>query len=774
LRDLFHDDENRNGWRPWLRRFLLDLDSRIDFGMYQAKTWGRELYERFTVFMDRFHVAGWRRWYFVEPLSEGLTLGTGGMVLMLALATPAFRETSDDDWLKKSELAVTFLDRYGNELGSRGIRHNDAIPLDEFPDHLIKATLATEDRRFYEHFGIDIPGLFRAMLTNARAGGVVQGGSSISQQLAKNLFLSNERTIERKVKEAFLALWLEVRLPKNEILKLYLDRAYLGGGTFGVDAAAQYYFNKSARDVNLAEAAMLAGLFKAPSKFAPHINLPAARARANVVLDNLVESGFMTEGQVFGARRNPATAVDRRDERSPNYYLDWAFDEMKKLVETLPRSVHERVFVVRLALDVDLQKNSEKVLENSLRQYGREYNVKQGAAVLMDIDGAVRAMVGGRDYSESQFNRATDAARQPGSSFKPYVYATALMNGFKPTSVVVDSPVCIGNWCPKNYGGGHSGAMTLTQAITRSVNVIPVKLSIALGNGNPKIGRAKIRETARKAGIRTPLPDTPSMPIGADEVTVLDHTGGYTMFPHLGKANTPHAVLEVRSGAGELIWRWDRDGKKPVQVLTPQVAMDMNMMMSHVVDEGTARRAQLDGIRAAGKTGTTNAYRDAWFVGFTGNFVCGVWFGNDDYKVMNQMTGGSLPAQTWHDIMAYAHQGVELKPIPGLGGSQPTGRQQVAEGREGREGKKEGAGDAPPPRLATVLTKRGTDALLRVERLMDDASRGLATRGGPSKTTDAAPSTPGAAARRQDTRQDTRQDALAASDPQAARPVRGN
>ena len=461
MRDLFHDDENRDGWRPRLRRFLLDLDSRIDFGMYQVKTWGRELYERFTVFMDRFHVAGWRRWYFVEPLSEALTLGTGGLMVMLALAIPAFRETSDDDWLKKSELAVTFLDRYGNEVGSRGIRHNDAIPLDEFPDHLIKATLATEDRRFYEHFGIDIPGLFRAMLTNARAGGVVQGGSSISQQLAKNLFLSNERTIERKVKEAFLALWLEVRLPKNEILKLYLDRAYLGGGTFGVDAAAQYYFNKSARDVNLSEAAMLAGLFKAPSRFAPHINLPAARARANVVLDNLIEAGFMTEGQVFGARRNPAIAIDRRDERAPNYYLDWAFDEMKKLVETLPKSVHERVFVVRLALDVDLQKNSDKALENSLRQYGREYRAKQGAAVLMDIDGAVRAMVGGRDYAESQFNRATDAARQPGSSFKPYVYATALMNGFKPTSVVVDSPVCIGNWCPKNYGGGHSGAMTL-------------------------------------------------------------------------------------------------------------------------------------------------------------------------------------------------------------------------------------------------------------------------------------------------------------------------
>ena len=297
---------------------------------------------------------------------------------MLALAIPAFRETSDEDWLKKSELAVTFLDRFGNEVGSRGIRHNDAIPLEEYPDHLIKAALATEDRRFYEHFGIDPSGLARALTANARAGGVVQGGSTITQQLAKNLFLNNERTIERKVKEAFLAIWLETRLTKNEILKLYLDRAYMGGGAFGVDAAAQYYFNKSARDVNLAEAAMLAGLFKAPTRFAPHVNLPAARARANTVLDNLVEAGFMTEGQVFGARRNPATAIDRRDERVANYYLDWAFDEMKKLVATFPKSMHERVFVVRTGLDVNLQRESENAVESMLRQYGDDYRRQAG------------------------------------------------------------------------------------------------------------------------------------------------------------------------------------------------------------------------------------------------------------------------------------------------------------------------------------------------------------------------------------------------------------
>ena len=356
-------------WRQRLRIYLLDLDSRLDFGLFRSALMARELFERFRDFMDRFHVAGWRRWLVVEPLSEMATMGMGGLLLALALAVPAFRETADEDWLKKSELAVVFLDRYGNEVGSRGIKHSNSVALAELPDHLIKAVLATEDRRFYEHFGIDVPGTFRAVVTNARAGGVVQGGSSITQQLAKNLFLSNERTIERKVKEAFLALWLETRLTKNEILKLYLDRAYMGGGAFGVDAAAQFYFGKSARDVNLAEAAMLAGLFKAPTKFAPHINLPAARARANVVLDNLVEAGFMTEGQVFGARRNPATAIDRRDEGAPGYYLDWAFDEMKKLVDTFPRTIADRAFVVRTALDPGLQRAAEDAIENSIRQY---------------------------------------------------------------------------------------------------------------------------------------------------------------------------------------------------------------------------------------------------------------------------------------------------------------------------------------------------------------------------------------------------------------------
>lgn len=720
------EDRERPSFKVRLKRFLLDFDARIDSSLFSSAVWLREFWERYSAFMDRFHVSRWKRWLVVEPLSEMATIGLAGLIVMLSLAVPAFHETADENWLKKSDLAVSFLDRYGNPIGSRGIKHNDSIPLEDFPDHLIKATLATEDRRFYEHFGIDLGGTFRAVLTNARAGGVVQGGSSITQQLAKNLFLSNERTIERKVNEAFLALWLETRLTKNEILKLYLDRAYLGGGTFGADGAAHFYFNKSVRDINLSEAAMLAGLFKAPTRYAPHINLPAARARANVVLDNLVEAGFMTEGQVFGARRNPAVAIDRRDEAAPNYYLDYAFDEMRKLVDTFPKTYTERVFVVRTSIDMNVQRAAEAGIEDLLRQFGRDYHATQAAGVVADLDGGVRAMVGGRDYGTSQFNRATDAMRQPGSSFKPYVYATALMNGYTPKSMVVDGPVCIGNWCPQNYGRSYSGSMTLTQAITRSINVIPVKLSIAMGGkGGPKAGRAKIVETARKMGIRAPLPDTPSLPIGADEVNVLEHTVAYATFANAGKAVVPHAVLEVRTGGGELVWRFDRDGRKPWQAIPQKIAVDMSEMMSHVVEEGTARRAQLDGIPAAGKTGTTNAFRDAWFVGFTGNFTAGVWFGNDDYSSTNRMTGGSLPARAWHAMMVAAHQGVEIRPLNGV--QTPTRQPLVATANA--QARPSEVSTAPP-----ILSKRGADILVRVERMLDDAARKVAATPPPASS----------------------------------------
>ncbi|MDJ1159041.1 PBP1A family penicillin-binding protein [Chelatococcus sp. SYSU_G07232] len=661
-----------------VKRAALAFDSWLDASLYEAGRRGADAWERFSSWADRLSVSGgWR--LVTELADEALTLGAGGSVVLLALAVPAFRETSDD-WLKQQELAVIFLDRYGNEIGKRGIRHDDSLKLEEFPDHLIKAVLATEDRRFYEHFGIDIVGTMRALSANARASGVVQGGSSITQQLAKNLFLTNERSIERKIKEAFLALWLESRLTKNEILKLYLDRAYMGGGAFGAAASAEFYFGKSVKDVTLAEAAMLAGLFKAPTRFAPHVNLPAARARANVVLSNMVEAGFLTEGQIQTARRHPATPIDRKRETSPDYYLDFAFNEVKRMADE-GKLGQERVVTVKTALDASIQARAEAALENSLRQHGKEYGARQGAIVVMLPDGAVRAMVGGRDYGMSQFNRATDALRQPGSAFKPFVYATALAAGlYKPTSIVVDRPVCIGNWCPNNYSRSYAGSMPLTVALAKSINTIPVQMSLALGKGNAKVGRARIIETARAMGLTTDLKDTTSLPIGAAEVTVIDMAAGYAVFANAGRRAAPYAALEIRNARGETIWRHDRDAPQPKQVLPLSVVADMNMMLNQVVEAGTGRRAIIEGVQVAGKTGTTNAYRDAWFVGYSGNLVASVWLGNDDYSSTHNMTGGTLPAMTWHEVMAPAHQGIELKPLPGIGGTPAVAKAPAAEG----------------------------------------------------------------------------------------------
>src|ERR1700722_848772 len=350
-----------------IKRSLLGVDSFIDSGLYGAGEWLADAYRRFALRMDKLHVSGIRR-LIVELLSEATTLGAVGFVGLLMLAQPAFRLTSDD-FLSRQDLAVTFLGRNGVEIGKRGLKQDATIPLSEFPDHLLKAVFATEDRRFYDHFGIDPVGLLRALTVNARASGVVQGGSTLTQQLAKNIFLTNERSLDRKVKEAFLSIWLERRLTKSQILKLYLDRAYMGGGTFGVAAATEYYFGKSVKDISLAEAAMLAGLFKAPTKYGPYVNLPAARARANDVLSNMVDAGFMTEGQVLAARQNPATPVDRGRDYSPDYYLDYAYDEVRKLADA-GKLGGERSVIVRTSFDADLQRKAESSIEASLRDEG--------------------------------------------------------------------------------------------------------------------------------------------------------------------------------------------------------------------------------------------------------------------------------------------------------------------------------------------------------------------------------------------------------------------
>ena len=650
------------GRRPFgarARSAMLSVDAWVDTALWRSFSALRTGLEGYSAWLRRFRARGAGR-VAAELASDGVTFGLLGLILMLALAQDAFQQTGRADWRTTEDFSVTFLDRFGNEIGKRGILLNDTVPLEEIPDHLIKAALATEDRRFFYHFGIDVMGTFRAMLENVRARTVVQGGSSITQQLAKNLFLSNERTLERKINEAFLALWLEMNLSKREILKLYLDRAYMGGGTFGVAAASEFYFGKNVRELSLSESAMLAGLFKAPTKYAPHINLPAARARANDVLTNMVQAGFMTEGQVIGARRNPAVAIDRSKDRSPDHFLDYAFNEVKELARTHPALANDRIVTVRTSLDPGLQRQAERSVLESLRQHGERYRVREGAvAVVVPETGAVRAMVGGRDYGESQFNRAVDAVRQPGSSFKPFVYIAAFMNGYSPASVVPDAPISIGGWSPRNYSRGYAGPVTLKTALTKSINTVPVRLAQA-------IGRDKIVDYAKAMGITTELKITRPLPLGVAEVTVLDMAAAYASFASGGLKVTPTAILEVRNSAGDIIYEQANDRPPPDRIFPEEKAAEMNDVLVNVVENGTGRRARVEGVTAAGKTGTTQAYRDAWFVGYTGNYAAAVWFGNDDFTSTARMTGGSLPAMTWQSIMDYAHKGIELRPMPGV------------------------------------------------------------------------------------------------------------
>ena len=633
---------------------LLAIDAWIDSSLYEAGFKAREAWENITIFFRRFRVTGWRR-ALVELGSEGFTLGTLGTIVMLALALPAFEETAKD-WRSQGDYAVTFLDRYGNEIGQRGIIQRDSVPVDEIPDHVIKAVLATEDRRFFEHFGIDFIGLARAMGENVRANSVVQGGSTITQQLAKNLFLTNERSVERKIKEAYLALWLEWNLSKKDILQLYLDRAYMGGGTFGITAAADFYFDKGIKEINLAEAAMLAGLFKAPGNYAPHINLPAARGRANVVLSNLVESGFMTEGQVLSARLHPATAVDRGGQDSPDYFLDWAFEEVKKIA---PKN-GPHALVARTTIDLNLQKAAEESVEFNLRQHGQAYRVTEGAMVVLENNGAVRAIVGGRDYARSQFNRATRAQRQTGSSFKVYVYTAAMEAGFTPDSVISDAPISWGGWSPRNYGRSYAGRVPLSNALIRSLNTVPVRLA------KDHLGIPAVIETTRAMGVESELNGHKTMVLGTSGMTVMDQATGYLTLATGGFVGERHGITQLLTHSGDIVYDHGRDAPAPRRVVSEQAAASMNSILVQIPETGTGRRAALPGIRSAGKTGTTQAYRDAWYVGFTGNYTAAVWLGNDDYTSTRNMTGGSVPAMVWQRLMEYAHQNIELKPIPGI------------------------------------------------------------------------------------------------------------
>lgn len=526
----------------------------------------------------------------------------------------------------------------GNEIHSFGNVYSEVVYLDELPPYVADAVISTEDRRFYEHFGFDIISFTRAMLVNLWHRSYVQGGSTISQQVAKNLFLTANKTIKRKVQELLLAFWLESKFTKDQILTLYLNRVYLGAGTYGIEAASQKYFQKSSRDMNLLEAAIIAGMLKAPSRYNPIASEERARERAAVVLDNMVKAEVITEEQRQNALKMKLGPEKSYKVKGARHFADWVYQDVNDYIGERDNDIY-----VATTLDQDIQQKAEKILHDSLKAWAAR-DVTQGAIVVLDKQGAVKAMVGGVNYEKSQFNRAIQALRQPGSSFKPFVYLTALENGFYPNDVVNDSPINIRGWKPENYDKQYHGEVTLTEALKDSLNLATINLANA-------VGRDKIIKTARRMGISTPIENTPSMALGAFEVKVLDMAVAYASIANGGYEVWPYAIQEIYTRDGYQLYMREQDD--PNQILDEDAVEELTQMLEEVLDSGTGKRAKLP-FFAAGKTGTTQDYRDAWFVGFTDNYIAAVWVGNDDNSPMKGVTGGTLPAQIWKEVMLAA------------------------------------------------------------------------------------------------------------------------
>ena len=591
-------------------------------------------------------------WLVVLCLWVGIAgAGAGAYIIM---------SVSDADLYKlpEKERGIIVLAENGEVVASRGAFQGDRVLLDELPVYLPQAVIAIEDRRFYEHFGIDVYGMGRAVVTNLKAGRVVQGGSTISQQLAKNLFLKPDRTLQRKLQEAVLALWLEYTYSKDEILQLYLNRVYFGGGAYGVESAAERFFDKSARSVTLSEAAVLAGVLKAPSRYAPTNSRKKAERRAYLVLNAMVEAGFITyrEGQL--AVDNPAAVAKSAYVPARQYIVDWIAELVPEFAGAQKGNV-----VVETTINLADQEEAERVVLAQLKAHGKKKRVSQAAVVLMTPTGGIRAMIGGASYARSQFNRAVKARRQPGSAFKPFVYLTALEQGLSPDSVRTDAPLRIGNWKPRNYGDKYYGDVTLRQSLAKSLNSVAARLTV-------EVGPEQVIKRARRLGIRSPLRSNASIALGTSEVGLIELAGAYAAFANGGMGVLPHIITRITTMEGKVIYQ--RDGSGVGQVVTPQNVYAMNDMLSAVIAGGTGRAATLAGHPAAGKTGTSQDFRDAWFVGYTGSRVAAVWVGNDNGKPTKGVSGGALPAAIWHDVMTSAHARLQPVGLPGRrGGSEP-------------------------------------------------------------------------------------------------------
>ena len=546
--------------------------------------------------------------------------------------------------------AYTFLDEKGQIVGHSGAAVGERLSLSEMPPYLPAAFLVMEDRRFYAHDGIDVRGLARAALADLKAMKFEQGGSTITQQLVKILFLTPDRTITRKIVEIAGARQLERLLTKDQILELYLNRIYLGSGAYGVDGAAHVYFGKSARKLTVAEAAMLAALTRAPTAFSPRRDLAAAQTRAATVLDAMVEMGAATNAQIAEARLHPAEITDLSEDNARAYYLDTAADEARRVAGS---AVGDLSVVV--TLDPAMQSAARKAIQTVLDKRGEKAKVAQGALVAMTPDGAVKALIGGRDYAESTFNRITQAHRQPGSAFKPFVYVAALEAGITPGQTREDQPIAIGSYSPENYGHTEWGTLTLTQALAHSVNRITVALE-------QEVGVQSVIAVARRLGITSPLEADATLALGSSDVYPMELAAAYGSFASLGNRVQPYLVLEVRGNNGAVLYH--RLKAAPERVMSEEEAMAMNAMLYEVIASGTGRGAAIGGYEVAGKTGTTQDYRDAWFVGYSSNLICAVWVGNDDFTPMKGVTGGGIPSQIWSRFMTAALRKYPSLPLP--------------------------------------------------------------------------------------------------------------
>ncbi len=566
----------------------------------------------------------------------------GFYVFAFAIAAAAVlihfaRDLPDTDglWRSASAPRIALFAADGSPLVLHGESAGAPVRLAELPDYTPRAVLAVEDRNFYHHVGFNPFAVSRALLVNAREGEVRQGGSTLTQQLAKNLFLSSDRTIKRKVQELLLALWLEHQFTKDEILTLYLNRVYFGAGAYGIDAASRRYFGKSASKLTLAESAVLAGLLKAPSHLAPDKNPIDAGERGRVVLNAMLSAGFISAAEAKAAAATSVRVGPSQFAGAP-FFVDHAISEARSRSKRIDADL-----IVRTTLDPAINEAADLGLIAGSARAGIDSSI-EAAVVVLDGEGRIRALAGGRDYRRSQFNRATMARRQPGSAFKPFVFLAALEGGASPYDIVEDAPIKVGDWSPANYKKQYFGEVVLEEALARSLNGATVRVQEGAGRG-------AVRLAARRMGITSSLSQGPALALGVDAVTPLELAGAYAPFVNGGYRVEPHAVTSIRTGDGESVYRREANLLGPAA--SPRSIAALNGMLRAVVTQGTGRAAALSSYDAYGKTGTTQENRDAWFVGHAGGYVCAVWIGRDDNRPMGDITGGTAPALIWREVM---------------------------------------------------------------------------------------------------------------------------